>query len=74
MPNTDEVNLIAKQALALAADLVGGMKRAAAHANIFGSHAEAYSAVETHLRQVAKQAESGGEIRDNNGLVRRFGS
>ncbi|MER9176196.1 hypothetical protein NKH72_21705 [Mesorhizobium sp. M0955] len=64
---------IAAQAFTLAADLVGGMKRAAAHANVAGHHAEAYGAVETYLRGLGKQAENGEEIRDNNGLVRHLG-
>ncbi|TIL54351.1 hypothetical protein [Mesorhizobium sp.] len=64
---------IAEQALLLAAGIIGGMKRAAAHANIVGHHAEAYGAAEVELLSLAKKVKNGEEIRNHNGLVQRFG-
>lgn len=67
---TDDSKAI-ERSLILAADLLGGMKRAAASANIFGRVCDAYSGAEATMRQLAKRAKSGDEIRDNNGLVWR---
>ncbi|WP_287206617.1 hypothetical protein [Mesorhizobium sp.] len=69
----DRGDPIAEQALLLAAGIIGGMKRAAAHANIVGYHAEAYGAAEVELLSLAKKVKNGEEVRNHNGLVQRFG-
>ncbi|RWH52195.1 MAG: hypothetical protein E5V72_01990 [Mesorhizobium sp.] len=63
----------AAAALLLAAGKLGGMKRAAAHANVVGYHSEAYGAAEVELQRLAEMVKRGDEVRDHNGLVHRFG-
>ncbi|RWP69548.1 hypothetical protein [Mesorhizobium sp.] len=63
----------AAQALNFAAGQIGGMKRAAAHANIVGYHSEAYWAAELDLLTIAEKVKRGEEVRNHNGLVQKFG-